>query len=83
VGRPDDAAALLREIEAEPRPGDTPFEIALGYLMLDDVDTAMAWFAKARELGDPKLIFLKHLKSIDRHVADPRLVGLFRELGQA
>jgi serine/threonine-protein kinase len=82
VGRRDDALDLLRTIESsEPGPGDTPFEMALGYLMLDDIDRAFEWIERAKTLGDPKLIFLKHLKPIERHVSHPRLVALFRELG--
>lgn len=80
----DRAGALkyLKQMEAAPPPAfASPYQLALGYAMLGDTDSAIAWLRKSADVKEGQILYIKYEPFFDGIRTDPRFQELLRRVG--
>jgi adenylate cyclase len=81
-GHGDEAKAGFRGLmEEHPAGYLSPYSVAVGYAVENDVEHAMYYLQKSAEFREPVLMSLKVERVFDRIRADPRFIALERRLG--
>jgi TolB-like protein/DNA-binding winged helix-turn-helix (wHTH) protein/Tfp pilus assembly protein PilF len=82
AGRRDDALKALEDLRRLSQPREpSPFQVALVYVGLDDMDRAFEWLDKAIEARAWEMPMIKANPIFDRIRSDPRFPALLRRIG--
>ena len=82
AGRRDDALKALEDLRRLSQPREPPpFQVALVYVGLDDMDRAFAWFDKAIEARAWESPMIKANPIFERIRSDPRFPALLHRIG--
>ncbi len=72
----------LSEVAASKGPDFvSPYQLALGYALLHDRETALAWLAKSADAREGQIMYLRYEPVFDEIRSDPRYVALERRVG--
>jgi len=83
LGRPRDAAAVLRELAEDARPRAVPpYDVAVIHAGLGERDQALAGLEKSLAAHDPETMILPIDPRLDSLRGDPRFVALLRRMGR-
>ena len=82
AGRRDDAMKALEDLRRLNQPrGPSPFQMALVYVGLDDMDRAFEWLDKAVDARNWETPMIKANPIFERLRSDPRFPALLRRIG--
>ena len=83
LGRPREAAAVLRDLAADVRPRSVPpYDVAVIHAGLGERDRALAGLEKSLAAHDPETMILPVDPRLDSLRGDPRFATLLRKMGR-
>jgi serine/threonine-protein kinase len=78
TGQHERALDLLESIEPHTEPA---WEIAVAYIMADELDKGLEWLEESFRQRDVKLVFMQNMPALERYHTHPRMVEFYQRIG--